>query len=318
MPILQWDISYIIAIAYTIASAVLVANAFLSFLPYAHTSFKFPDSIYIVEGILSLIGCTLFLFSSFLTFTEAVNQNRRGCFGWKREEVWIKNTAEDEMDDGVERGPVTRIVPDWDSCVHRRNNWQAQLFQKDDSEPKDGDNSREMTAKYVKRHKQIKDREPWMWLPSWHELRSHFIYDVGFVSSTILLSSSILFCASAVAALVSLRFNDNEIWKWVRIPQLIAGLGFMTSSTLFMVETQTDWWRPQFRILGWHLSCWNIVGGAGFAACAAFALGSSEDWAKFQVGCSFFWGAWAFLIGSVIQWYEALSKHPVEGLREEG
>jgi hypothetical protein len=325
-----WDISYIIAVVYTLASALLVANAFLSFLPYAHPSFKPPDSIYIVEGILSLIGCTLFLASSFLTFIEAVNQNRRGCFGWKREEVWIKNTAEDEMGDGVERGPVTRIVPDWDNCVHRRNGW-TKLFQNDSNEPQnevnaqnassDDNNIKEMAAKYVRRHKHVKDREPWMWLPSSHELFSHFIYDVGFVACTILLCSSILFCAAAVAALISLSTadpNNPEIWKWIRIPQLIAGIGFMLSSTLFMVETQTDWWRPQFRVLGWHLSCWNIIGGAGFAACATFALGGSEVWAKFQLGCSFFWGAWAFLIGSVIQWYEALNKHPVERLKEEG
>ena len=320
-----WDISYIIAVVYTLASTLLVANAFLSFLPYAHPSFKPPDSIYIVEGILSLAGCTLFFVSSFLTFIEAVNQNRRGCFGWKREEVWIKNTAEDELDDGVERGPVTRVVPDWDNCVHRRNGWTT-LFQNHSNESKkeaiaqnatsDDDNMNEMTAKYVSRHKHIKDREPWMWLPSSHEVVSHFIYDVGFVACTILLCSSILFWASAVAALTSIEVNNHEIWSWIRIPQLIAGLGFITSSTLFMVETQTDWWRPQPRVLGWHLSCWNVIGGTGFAACAAFALGNGAEWAQFQLGCSFFWGAWAFLIGSVIQWYEALSKHPVERLKE--
>jgi len=40
------------------------------------------------------------------------------------------------------------------------------------------------------------------------------------------------------------------------------------------------------------------------------AYGSSG--AQYESSLSTFWGSWAFLIGSLIQWYESLDKHPVE------
>jgi hypothetical protein len=33
---------------------------------------------------------------------------------------------------------------------------------------------------------------------------------------------------------------------------------------------------------------------------------------RFQASLATFWGSWAFLISSVIQWYESLDKYPVE------
>lgn len=33
---------------------------------------------------------------------------------------------------------------------------------------------------------------------------------------------------------------------------------------------------------------------------------------EYEAGLATFWGSWAFLIGSVVQWYESLVKHPVE------
>ena len=37
----------------------------------------------------------------------------------------------------------------------------------------------------------------------------------------------------------------------------------------------------------------------------------------YQSGLSTFWGSWAFLIGSLVQWYESLVKHPVEVEKKE-
>jgi hypothetical protein len=34
--------------------------------------------------------------------------------------------------------------------------------------------------------------------------------------------------------------------------------------------------------------------------------------AQYQSALATFWGSWAFLIGSVVQWYESLDTHPVE------
>ncbi|KAJ7089213.1 hypothetical protein B0H15DRAFT_839936 [Mycena belliarum] len=94
-----------------------------------------------------------------------------------------------------------------------------------------------------------------------------------------------------------------------------------------MLETQRKWYLPALTSLGWHVGCecrlssisgraepntilavWNLVGGTGFTLCGAlgYALNSSTTLA-YQSACSTFWGGWAFLLGSVIQWYEAVN-----------
>jgi hypothetical protein len=95
---------------------------------------------------------------------------------------------------------------------------------------------------------------------------------------------------------------------------VIGGSGFIASGILFMLETQTQWYRPAFDVLGWHIGFWNLIGGVGFTLSPAFGY-DTDRWAQYEAGLSTFWGSWAFLIGSVIQLYESLQKHPVDEVR---
>lgn len=87
------------------------------------------------------------------------------------------------------------------------------------------------------------------------------------------------------------------------------------ASILFMIETQTHWLIPEWHAIGWHISFWNFVGSVGFTLCAAFAMTSilpEAQWAEYQLAYSYLWGSGGFFVGSLIQWYESLDKHPVE------
>lgn len=85
-----------------------------------------------------------------------------------------------------------------------------------------------------------------------------------------------------------------------------------------MLETQDRWYKPAFSVLGWHIGFWNLIGGVGFTLSPAFGY-DTHSWASYQAGLSTFWGSWAFLIGSSIQLYESLQKHPVtEGKSTSG
>lgn len=88
------------------------------------------------------------------------------------------------------------------------------------------------------------------------------------------------------------------------------------SGALFMLETQTAFYKPALGVLGWHIGFWNLIGAFGFTLCGAlgYSSGSGEE---YQSALATFWGSWAFLIGSVLQWYESLDKHPVEVKRGE-
>jgi len=52
--------------------------------------------------------------------------------------------------------------------------------------------------------------------------------------------------------------------------------------------------------------------GIGFTLCGALGFASANSGAVYEGSLATFWGSWCFLIGSVIQWFESLDKHPVE------
>lgn len=106
-----------------------------------------------------------------------------------------------------------------------------------------------------------------------------------------------------------------------------------------MVETQKKWYIPAPKVLGWHIGVWNLIGvshsyrffhpyisklldvpghvdtvqqGIGFTLCGALGFAASNSGCVYQGSLATFWGSWCFLVGSVIQWYESLDKHPVD------
>ena len=145
----------------------------------------------------------------------------------------------------------------------------------------------------------------WVWLPSWHELCNHYFQELGSLACSLQMLAMTVFCISGIAALPPIFTAldtkaklDAAFWA----PQVVGGIGFTLTGILFMVETQTYWWRPAPKILGWHIAAWNTAGGVGFTLCGVFGLLGAKHWAQYQASCSAFWGSWAFLIGSTIQW----------------
>lgn len=82
-----WDVSYLVAIIFTLGSVVWCINAFFVWLPLQDPSTEFPGEIANAGGITAFIGATIFEFGSILLMIEAVNENRADCFGWALDEV---------------------------------------------------------------------------------------------------------------------------------------------------------------------------------------------------------------------------------------
>ena len=55
----------------------------------------------------------------------------------------------------------------------------------------------------------------------------------------------------------------------------------------------------------------QLIGAVGFTLCGALGTAYDNSGAQYEASLATFWGSWAFLIGSLIQWYESLDKHPV-------
>lgn len=292
-----WDISFDVAYIFTWGSVLWIINAFFAFLPLIRPSSSFPGEILYAGGITAFIGATLFEIGSVLLMLEAVNENQSGCFGWAIGQK-IKG-FENELGRS-ENGSPLQLVPAVDNCQHHHHDQHHFV-----STPSS------MSTQYEKSDSTRPPRA-WSWWPSTHELRTHYIYDIGFLACSFQMFGASIFWIAGFTALPGINNKlsqgalDGVFW----FPQLLGGLGFVVSGTLFMIESQTKWWVPAPRVLGWHIGLWNMIGGVGFALCPAFGF-STKSWAQYQSSCSTFWGSWAFMIGSTIQWYESLDKFPV-------
>ncbi|KAF1842073.1 uncharacterized protein K460DRAFT_380026 [Cucurbitaria berberidis CBS 394.84] len=290
-----WDISFDIAYVFTIGSVVWVMNAFFVFLPLVAPDTMFKKEELYGGGITAFIGATIFEFGSFLLMAEALNENRSGCFGWAVQHA-LSHKEEEE-------GKGARLRPSKSQCTHHHFNKRNLVGA--------GQNS-------ASKHEPGADARSWVWWPSNEELRTHYIHSLGFLACLFQLLGATVFWISGLTALPGIYNRMSRpisiIFYWT--PQVIGGTGFIISGSLFMLETQSKWWRPAPRTLGWWIGLWNLIGGIGFTMCPAFGY-DQNSWAQYQACLSTFWGSWAFLIGSVIQWYESLDKFPVE-LKKSG
>lgn len=159
------DISYLTAVSLTLGVVALLINAILSIIPYSDPRWVQPTGLALGQGILAVVGCCFFFVSSFLSFVEAVNANRRGCFGWRREHM----SYHDANDASLEHGAVTRMVPDWD-IVRKTNNF-GNLFghsSHSDAENRSTDNLCGASTK-----DSGQDKNQWRWFPTNRELWKH-------------------------------------------------------------------------------------------------------------------------------------------------
>lgn len=108
-----WDVSYLVAIIFTLGSVVWVINAFFAWLPLVRPSTEFHNELLYGGGITAFIGATIFEIGSVLLMFEAVNENRAGCFGWALEKV---------LEGNGRRREKLRIRADKDGCSHHHTN----------------------------------------------------------------------------------------------------------------------------------------------------------------------------------------------------
>ncbi|KAF2262784.1 integral membrane protein [Lojkania enalia] len=297
-----WDVSYDVATIFTVGSVIWVINACFVYLPLVQPDTEFKNEILYGGGITAFIGATIFEIGSFFLMAEAVNENRTGCFSWALEQA-LSHDAENGVD-GI------HLRPSELHCTHHHINKynlvgkQCNKFGHVSTKPEYAASSSPSPRSGSRN---------WIWFPSKEEIRTHYIHDLGFLASFSQLVGATIFWVSGLSALPGIYNHMSRpvtiIFYWT--PQVLGGLGFVISGALFTLETQSHWYKPAFKTLGWWIGMWNFIGGVGFTLCPAFGY-DERSWAQYQASLSTFWGSWAFLMGSVIQWYESLDKYPVE------
>ncbi|KAK4121104.1 hypothetical protein N657DRAFT_665806 [Parathielavia appendiculata] len=302
-----WDVSCLVAVAFLLGLVHRVCiNGCFIWLPLVAPQSEFPRETDNAEEILAFIGATIFEVGSWLMVVEATNAERSDCFGWA-----LEASLEDHR---------RSLRPKHEACRHHHRGWRAPL--KDSAvaamaatainnvaepgglEERKGDDANARSER----------ERRWLWWPTWHEFKTHYTKEIGFLASFVQLLGATIFWISGLTALppiynaLSVPLVNGVYW----VPQVVGGTGFVVSKLLFMVEVQDKWYKPTPERLSWHIGFWNLIGGLGFTLCPAVGFNSKSSPAlEYASALSTFIGSWAFLVGSVAQWYESLDKYPV-------
>ncbi|CAK7216071.1 hypothetical protein SCUCBS95973_002680 [Sporothrix curviconia] len=332
-----WDVSYDVAMIFTIGSVIWVINSFFVWLPLAAPWTEFPNEETTAGGVSALVGATVFEVGAVLGVLEAVNENRADCFGWALEEALesgalsLRPSPDDCKHAHVERTRLftrrrkarhhhgRRHRPGQDKTVQEEPTVGGKpigLMASDDSySSSDMDHTATATSTSTDSTRIHPQRRNWVWWPSWQELRTVYAREMGFWACIIQLFGATVFWICGFTGLPPIydRLSTAGINGAFWAPQVIGGWGFIISSAMFMLETQRKWYLPAPQLLGWHIGLWNLIGAIGFTLCGALGFGAATNSAVSYASCmSTFVGSWAFLIGSIIQWYESLDKHPIQ------
>jgi hypothetical protein len=317
-----WDISWCVAVVFTLGSVVWVANGFTGVLPLVG---QYPaEEMELANTWSAFAGSLIFFLGSYLLFLEAINANRGGCFGWAVERTIKGGRPSAEIHPGV-----------CEHCYHtdRKHLNKDEAFEDaDDSdatqEPCAGYDDYDQTtesgwhccscqdgALLTDGDTDCPSSPAWLWWPSWRDLRTTFLYQIGFLACAIQLVSGALFFLSKFTTLPGIAdyLSQPVLDVTSSAPQIVGCIGFIAASLLFMLETQPKWHVPAPSVLGWHVGFLKLIGCIGFLLSGVFgSLGQHGiQFAEKQSSISSFWGSWTVFLGSLVQWYESLQKYPV-------
>ncbi|ROW13378.1 hypothetical protein VPNG_05440 [Cytospora leucostoma] len=294
-----WDVSYDVALTFSIGSVVWVINGFLVLLPMTDPGSSWAGESLWGGGVTAMVGATVFELGSVFLMLEAVNENRGGCFGWALEEA---------LGGGGQAGGLV-LRRDEGGCRHHHHlNRRAWLGGKsvvdgqgddvgadddeDDADGKGGGDGEEGGAS-----SKGNGARRWTWWPSWYEFRTHYFRDIGFLACLSQMIGATIFWIAGITGLpqilgvLTVPATNGIYW----LPQVVGGVGFIVSAILFMLETQPTWYTPALRSLGWHIGFWNLIGAIGFTLCGALGFASSYEPCEVALTWSTFIGSWAFL-----------------------
>lgn len=184
-----WDVSYDVAAIFTLGSVVWVLNGFLVLLPSVRPASSWPGESEWGGGVSAAVGASIFEFGSVLLMLEAVNENRSDCFGWALEEAL---GGGGHVDGGEGRRLLLRREKS--RCRHHHHDRRGLLS------GREVDKSTDVGYEQVD-DSTTKPARRWTWWPSWYELKSHYLRDIGFLACLSQMIGATVFWISGFTGL---------------------------------------------------------------------------------------------------------------------
>ncbi|WVQ72230.1 hypothetical protein IAR50_001779 [Cryptococcus sp. DSM 104548] len=298
-PQLQMDVTFWIAVFFTVGSVVWVVNGFLVWFPVLRPELD-TDAFSESASALAFIGGTIFLVGSYLMVVEALDRGREISFGTALGQL-LTHRRFTSPQATVGSSELSKLLSHTSTSSAALN----------DPRTRNDGNANGGRVNIDGEEGKVVQGFVWWGKPMWH--------DMGYLAAIVQLFAATIFWVATLTGLPGVipGFADGEgstaiidVFFWT--PQVIGGTGFIVSSLILMLETQSRPYLPNLTDIGWWIGFWNLVGAFGFMLCGALGY-SDKSGVVYESDLATFWGSWAFLIGSVVQLWEAVWREPEGG-----
>lgn len=291
-----WDISWWIGVSFTIGCLLFVACGFFYWLPVAYPETEFFHEESVAGGLTAFIGATLFQIGAVLLLLEAYNDRAETKFGSALEKLLSENF-----------NPKRRIKTTEVDVRHKDEAASSSPASEPSSDTGLPSTEQQAIQSRVHNVNLFGERE-WQWFPTWYDVKTHYIFEIGFLASLTMSIGATIFYITGILALPGIHLSKEVKQGVYFFPYLLGGVFFWLSSLLYILETQPNWYTPQPFQIGWHIGFFNMLGGIGWTLAASFGY-CDAHWCEYQSQLSLIWASCAFSFGAALQWYESLDKY---------
>lgn len=276
-----WDwnnISWHVAVYFTLGSICWIVNG-----QYALMQ---DSSTHVVNAIAysGFAGGMLFWIGAYLAVVEALNENRNQFYG----------------------AALKRL----EHHIEKYKHFHARRLRKLRKRINASKSDEQKAMAWLVQEQQGDKGVSWRWIG--------YTPSIGYWASIIQFIGATLFAIAVICGIPGVigasQWQLQQTFIWTM--QTVGSVFFIVSSWILMVEEQPNWYMPACGRIGWQSAFWNLVGAIGFLLSAVF--GYLANWEGRGVVCcqlwgtafNTYWGSWAFLIASVLLYYEVESKQP--------
>ena len=274
-----WDMAFWSGWSYSVGSVMFVMDGAFAWGPIAFpsTDLGAGEEKYAVP-LLFFFGALFYQVGATMAYLEAVNDGSFAGSALKRFLDDDEHTKKDLLDE--------KLHSFFGHLVPHRHHGQNDEKAEETVDPEAGWRSKDTRARPGSIYPDSKHPAPrrggldlgeveegeageyltWRWWPTWHRLRTHHIYETGYLACTIQLFGATLYGITGVVVLPGIldslsQWQENAAY-W--IPQIVASTCFLSAGVLFTIETQEKWYLPKYKDLGWWIGFWAIIGSMGF------------------------------------------------------
>ncbi|KAL3419113.1 integral membrane protein [Phlyctema vagabunda] len=303
------DASYLVGTVFAIGSAFFVVNGFFILLPLTAPELTFKGQSAYAVPVSSVIGTFLFNLGGYAGWLEGLNWKRGGAASLtdgvmiRAEDMSPDDEKSKDEEDARDSGSTSDSSTNQGTFASQQMNTPMATTKAIADEY--------MASPIATWQPALIGTEAFVWWPTMRQFRKAYRHDHTFWSGLIQWIGTIIFAIATITAVPGVIYLDDQTQYYYAnlFPATLGGVFFIVAALFQMRAAQHSWFVPAVTKLDWHIGLWNLIGSIGFTL-AGGLLYFGTTATMLQATAASFWGSWAFLIGSILQWYCSVGNYP--------